>query len=446
MSSTDETHEVEHDLSLGDALALAQQCLLDEQHDDAQRLLRAVLAQWPGQPDALHYLGVLQHRRGHSDAALSLIRQALAQAPDTASMHNNLGNVLVELSRYDEAATAYREALRCDPDLAETHNNLGTIARKQERWAEAEAACRRAVQLVPEFADAWYNLSLALMGQQRIAEGVQANSRAIALWPRHLQARGAVARALAVLGETEQAIGLYRQWLAEEPDNPVVQHHLAACLAADNRSATPARASDAYVETVFDGFAASFDAKLASLNYRAPELVAQALVALLPPPERQHDIADVGCGTGLVGPWVRQWARYLAGCDLSVGMLRRAKQRGVYDALHKAELVHYLDTQPARFDVILSADTLCYFGDLAPPLAAARQALRPGGRLVFTVEATQDGGPGFSLQPHGRYAHARTYAEQAIASAGFAWQAIEAVDLRMEAGQPVRGWLVSACV
>lgn len=446
MSSSEPKHEVEHDLSLSEALALAQQWLLDEQHDDAEQLLRAVLTQWPEQPDALHYLGVLQHKRGDSQAALSLIRQALAQAPDTASMHNNRGNVLVELSRYDEAVSAYRDALRCDPNLAETHNNLGTIARKQERWAEAEAACRRAVELAPEFADAWYNLSLALMGQHRIAEGVKANSRAIALWPRHLQARGAVARALAVLGETEQAIALYREWLAEEPDNPVVQHHLAACLSASTQSATPARASDAYVETVFDGFAASFDAKLASLNYRAPEFVAQALEAQLPPPARLYDIADVGCGTGLVGPLVREWARHLVGCDLSVGMLRRAKQRSVYDALHKAELVHYLDTQPARFDVILSADTLCYFGDLAPPLAAARKALRPGGRLVFTVEAMQEGGPGFALQPHGRYAHARVYAEQAIATAGFAWQAIDAVDLRMEAGQPVRGWLVSACV
>lgn len=437
MSST----EVERDLSLPDALELAQLLLRDEAYDDAERLLKAVLDQWPDQGDALHYFGVLQHQRGHSDEALDLIRRAIGAMPDAAGPWNNLGNVLVEMRRYDDAVAAYQQALQRDPGMAEAHNNLGTIARKREQWPDAEAACHRALALQPDMADAWYNLSLALMGQRRIAEGVQANSKAIALWPRHLQARDSVARALAVLGELDQAAALYREWLAEDPHNPVVQHHLAACL----RGQAPERASNAYVEKVFDSFAASFDAKLSSLNYRAPQLVADALRECLPPPARQFHIADVGCGTGLVGPLVRDWAHRLAGCDLSVGMLRQARQRGVYDVLHKAELVHYLDTQPDTFGVIVSADTLCYFGDLRPVVKAARRALRESGHLVFTVEllANADEG-GYRLQPHGRYAHSTEHVEASLATAGFLAFLMQRCVLRCEAGQDVQGLLVMA--
>jgi predicted TPR repeat methyltransferase len=194
---------------------------------------------------------------------------------------------------------------------------------------------------------------------------------------------------------------------------------------------------------VFDAFASSFDAKLESLHYRAPKLVADALRDVLPPPAAQFDIADLGCGTGLVGPMLRPWARHLAGCDLSVGMLRQAKRRGGYDVLHKAELVYYLQTQPARFDVLVSADTLCYFGDLGEAMVAAAHALRAGGRMVFTVEAldANASGTAVQLQPCGRYAHGQDHVAHAVSTAGLSIKSVVLATLRYEAGQPVFGWL-----
>src|SRR5215471_10583944 len=64
------------------------------------------------------------------------------------------------------------------------------------------------------------------------------------------------------------AAQIYRAWLEEEPDNPIARHYLIACTGTD----VPARASDAFVEAVFDRFAASFDSRLEGLLYRAPEL------------------------------------------------------------------------------------------------------------------------------------------------------------------------------
>jgi predicted TPR repeat methyltransferase len=244
-----------------------------------------------------------------------------------------------------------------------------------------------------------------------------------------------------LLGQTEQAAAIYREWLVEDPDSPYLKHHLAACSDAP----PPARASDAYVELVFDDFASTFDAKLATLNYRAPQLVADALRACLPAPARQFDIADLGCGTGLCGPLVQGWARQLRGCDLSGAMLAQARQRGVYDALDKGELVQYLAARPAGFDVVVSADTLCYFGDLREVARAARRALRPAGWLVFTVEALPETDrAAYRLMPNGRYAHALGHVESVLAVAGLQRQKIDDVALRDEGGRPVRGWLVTA--
>lgn len=423
------------------ALQYAVALLRDGQDEAAERELRAVLRKWPDQPDGLHFLGIARHNQGHSDEGIALIRQALAVNPGVAGVWNNLGNVLTEAQRFDEAKATYREALARHPEFINAMNNLATILRREGDHAGSEALCRRAVEIDPEFAQAWYNLSLTLLEQGKVDEGLTANSRAIVLWPKHLQARNAVPRALVHLGRLDEAAQLYRDWLATDPGNPVILHHLAAC----SGGTVPERASDDYVERTFDAFAATFDANLSALGYRAPHLVADLLTRLLPPPARQFDVLDLGCGTGLCGPLVREWSRTLSGCDLSSGMLEKADRRRVYDDLQHAELVAYLLAHPGSQDALVCADTLCYFGELGPAMAAAHGALRPGGLFVFTVEALGDRGEApYHLQPHGRYAHRRAHVAASLAAASLNTEALEPVELRMEAGKPVAGWLVAA--
>ncbi len=432
--------------SFFERLQQAIELLRNEQLDAADLAFTALLDEQPEQPDTLHFAGILRHVQGHSEAGLALIQRAIELRPGRAGMFNNLGNVLLEVQRTDEAVQAYESAVAAagdnDAQAAESLNNLGIVYRKQLRFDLAERSLRRSIELQPAHGNAWYNLSEVLIEQGRVHEGLMANSRAITLMPRDTMSRDQVIRALVLLGEQhEKVVELYREWLAEEPDNPVVQHQLAACLG----QAVPDRASDAYVEKVFDSFAQSFDAKLEKLHYRAPQLVAEAVALALGPPHAGLTVVDVGCGTGLCGPLLRPWAQRLLGCDLSVGMLRKARSRQVYDKLHKAELVYYLDTQPDAFDLVVSADTLCYFGVLDAAWAAAFKSLRPGGWLVFTVEALpQEAAADHRLQAHGRYAHTDHYLRRGLAHSGFVLRDLQAQPLRQEAGQPVNGWLVTA--
>jgi predicted TPR repeat methyltransferase len=248
--------------------------------------------------------------------------------------------------------------------------------------------------------------------------------------------------AYGAMGWREQAIAVYRDWLKDEPDDVRARHHFAAY----SGESVPEQASPEYLRTTFDGFAGSFESKLAELGYRAPGLVTEALAKAIGGVRNDLRIADAGCGTGLCGPLLRPSARQLVGVDISEPMLERAAIKQVYDELVAGDLVAFLQSRPGAFDVVVSADTLCYFGVLEGFAQAARTSLADGGWLVFTVEALEGEAADASwrLQTHGRYTHSRSYVEQSLRAAGFKVLQLDAVTLRQEAKKPVLGWLVCA--
>ena len=428
-------------LSLDEAVALANQLQRDKRLDEADALYRAVLEVAPQHADALHFSGVLAHRRGHNDQAVALIEQSLALAPDRVDCHNNLGIVLQSSGRLDAAISAYRRAIALDPRHANAHSNLGVLLRASGHPLDAEAAYRTAIELDPGHADAYTNLGILLNGLKRAEEAVACFCKAITLRPRHPDARRLLALAYCTLGDVDAAAGIFDEWLDEEPDSPVALHMRAACTGRD----VPARASSAFVEQTFDGFAASFESKLQKLSYRAPALVAAMLEDAGLEPGARLDVLDAGCGTGWCGPLIVPYAARLVGVDLSGGMLAHARDKGVYHTLVRAELTGFLRDHSGAFDLIVSADTLVYFGPLDEVFACAAHALRPGGLLVCTLEALAAGGDAADhrLELHGRYSHAEPYVERVLGGAGLRAEIAHA-ELRLEAGIPVAGLVIRA--
>ena len=243
-------------------------------------------------------------------------------------------------------------------------------------------------------------------------------------------------------GDFDAAARAYAEVLALDPDD----HGGAAVrLASMGRGDTPEKAPDAYVTTLFDQHAEVFDNVLVDqLGYCVPLLVRQRFQALgLGPFAR---VLDLGCGTGLMGEAIHEQSGFIAGCDLSPRMIERARTRGDYDELAVVELTAFLTGRPAAYDLIVSADTLIYFGQLEPVLTAAAAALRAGGWLAFTVErvADADASTGFDLDPSGRYRHSEPYLRQALVRAGLTIESLKTITLRLEGGRPVIGFVVMA--
>lgn len=378
---------------------------------EAEAIYRRVLREHPGNPDALNFLGMLRCQAGDAAQAAELLRRSVETEPSNPHAWLNLGNVLVVLKRDEEARTAFVKATELAPDLAM----------------------------------AWFNLGVCLGRCKQPLEAASALHRALKIEPGHIPAYESLAVVLHRLGNYAEAAEVFREWLAHDPDNPMARHMLAATTGA----AAPSRASDGYVRTLFDDFAAHFDENLASLQYQAPQLIAERL-GRAASGNASLDILDAGCGTGLCGPLVRSLARTLVGVDLSAAMIEKARSRGGYDELVVAELCTFMSSRSGAFDVVVSADTLVYFGALEEPLRCARSCLRGGGLLIFSVErreSAQDSAvheSSYRLETHGRYSHSEAYVRTVLETAGFGGIAIENGVLRRERGSDVMGMIVLA--
>jgi len=435
------SESVTRELTLEEAISLAILLQKNKQLVEAHEVYRRVLETAPDHPRALHYAGVLAHQQGRNDEALALIERSIALVPNQADWCSNLGIVFQSGNRLTSAIDSYRRAIAIDPNHANAHNNLGVLLRATGQPVEAEAAYRTAIQLDPEHIDAYTNLGVLLNGLKRTEEAAACYCKVITLRPKHREARKLLALAHCMLGEIGKAANIFQEWLYEEPGDPIARHMLAACTGQN----VPERASNAFVETTFDSFASSFEAKLETLSYRAPSLVAAMLEDSGLEPSHRFDVLDAGCGTGLCGAVVASFARRLVGVDMSEGMLAHAKDKNVYHALVKAELTEYLRDTGETFDLIVSSDTLVYFGDLKGIIAAFARALRPNGLLVFTLEHTigDSDGVDYRLELHGRYSHAQAYVERLLRSSSLQSKIMHA-ELRMEAGVPVPGLVIRA--
>lgn len=429
-------------LALPEALALAMQAHKGGDLEYAEDVYRKILDAAPEHPDALHYMGVLSHILGRSEEGIALIRRAIAHVPDFPDMLNNLGNVCKDLGRLEEAEAAYRQVLSLDADHLDALNNLGIVLKDKGELDEAEATYARALELEPDSALTYHNLANVYRDQGRLEEAIAGYDKALDAMPFRPQTYKALARIYYMSGLGAESAKVFRRWLSIEPNSVAAKYLLAACTGED----VPERASDTYVKELFDGFAASFDTVLKRLEYRAPELVAAVVAGAFDPPSKSLDVLDAGCGTGLCGPLIAPYASRLTGVDLSPDMVAKARGRGDYDELVLAELTAFLEQREDAYDLIASADTLCYFGALEPVLTAAAGALKPGGRLVFTVEHSlaEDRQADFRLHNHGRYSHSEDYVRAALGSAGLKVVSIDEDILRNEFKEPVSGLVVLA--
>ena len=419
----------------------ALDCLRESDFAQAESLCREIIQREPSHHKAWHLCGIAQAQQNLTEDALESFQQATRNDPSVAVYHYNLGLALKQLGKNEDAVESYREAIRLKPTMIEAHNNLGNTLQGLGRNREAVDCLRNLVQEFPKSSVGHFNLGNLL---QDIGEGDECLvhlRRAIELDPELSAARENLGRALADMDRLDEAAKAWHDWLEQDPSNPVARHMLAAV--SDN--APPKRCDDDYVrETFNEDFAQSFDSQLERLDYRAPQLVGDA-IAELDGNRRDLNVLDAGCGTGLCAVYLRDAARRLVGVDLSADMLRRAEDRDQYDELIEQELTEFFRSHRNEFDWIVSADTFCYFGELHELFTSAHDCLKESGVLVFTVELSdQELGSTYHLQANGRYQHERPYVDSQLTSANFQVRSIKDVQLRNERGMGVQGLLVVA--
>lgn len=197
----------------------------------------------------------------------------------------------------------------------------------------------------------------------------------------------------------------------------------------------------AFVETLFDHYAETFEEMLVGkLDYHLPEFLEQMIGKAQP--GRFRLALDLGCGTGLMGERLRPICDRLEGIDISASMLRKARAKGIYDALTKADLQGFSHSGE-RPDLVTSADVLIYIGALDGLMGTIAGLLAHGGLFAFSVESLSGGGD-FALLPSRRYAHSESYVRRMLEANGLSVLALEPATIRQDRREPVKGLAVVA--
>ncbi|MFJ1708840.1 class I SAM-dependent methyltransferase [Kitasatospora sp. NPDC088346] len=130
-----------------------------------------------------------------------------------------------------------------------------------------------------------------------------------------------------------------------------------------------------------EGYAAENETNLVNAHYERP-----AMLALVGDVTGRR-ILDAGCGSGPLFAALRDRGAVVSGFDASAGMLELARRRlGDGADLRVADLGGLLPYPDDAFDDVVASLVLHYLEDWGPALAELRRVLRPGGRLIASVD------------------------------------------------------------
>jgi ubiquinone/menaquinone biosynthesis C-methylase UbiE len=135
-----------------------------------------------------------------------------------------------------------------------------------------------------------------------------------------------------------------------------------------------------YYDTIARKYAKGNESSLFNAYYERP-----AMIGLAGNVDGQR-VLDAGCGAGSLAAALREKGATVSGFDSSPVMVELARERLGPDAdLQVADLSRPLPYPDDTFDDVVVSLVLHYLKDWSGPLAELRRILKPGGRLLLSV-------------------------------------------------------------
>jgi tetratricopeptide (TPR) repeat protein len=194
-------------------LWLARLYRFENQHSEAEKVLRNLLQHDPGNGPALEQLSQLLMDEGRSLEAVTILSDA-ANDSSSPEVYDLLGDAYSQAKEYAKAEAAYRKAVEEDPDdpghlhglaqalmaqdkyaealeqfkrlaevepgTAENYLRMAQLYRRLGKFDQAESSLLRAKQLAPGSLEVLYNEALLYEDQGRYGDAVKVLSDAIA--------------------------------------------------------------------------------------------------------------------------------------------------------------------------------------------------------------------------------------------------------------------------
>jgi protein O-GlcNAc transferase len=229
-------------------LQAAQAHLAADRLGDASAIYDQILLRQQEQPVALGNLGVIAHRTGRSELAITLLTRAIAADPRDPSFFVNLGNVYESSGVPGQAIANYRRALSLDPGLEWAHLRLGDALQQQGDLVEAAVSVSRALTIRPDFPEAIRGLGYVLLVAGKLEQAVICFRKALSLAPGYAEAYNNLGNALDQLHLVEDSIASFQQAISLKPTLAPAHANLGRALMIQSRFAEAALCCQRAVE------------------------------------------------------------------------------------------------------------------------------------------------------------------------------------------------------
>jgi predicted TPR repeat methyltransferase len=274
------------------------------------------------------------YSQGDYNEAYALYRRCLEADPNQTDCLCNLASLFVDNGDNEKAEYYYKKTLLNDSNHAGALYNLALLlqdSRKDGYLDDSKNLYAKLLNIEPLNKDAWANLGAVLHQIGDLKAAIESYEKAIELYSMdETDEAKTVLSSLyekigrATLRESEldidgdskknlklKAMKALRDALSYNPDNEVASHILNSQLNSQIKTA-PAN----FVKQLFDDYSDSFEKSLKNLEYNVPSLIAENILKIH---EKYSVVVDLGCGTGLVGPLVRDRVEYIIGLYFTYG-------------------------------------------------------------------------------------------------------------------------------
>lgn len=435
-----------------------------EAQGTAEKLVKA----HPNNIEYLKLLGSIYHELHLYDNAITTFTSALNINNKDFQTLSNMASSLKEINNLDDAEKYYKRSLAIQPNQPDTLTNYGLLLQNNAQLSKAIEHHNKSLQLSPNNPHALYNLAHVLSETGDKPSALSVYNKVINLIPNHVRALCDAAHLHLLNKNYDDAISCLERAIAAAPDdedthiafanlhrimknfdlakasfdevfriNP--NHEIAKYyLATFNNDSDVTSSPEEYVKELFDTYAETFDDQLiGKLKYKTPVLIGEMVHKHLDT-DKKHNILDLGCGTGLAGVYLKDISENMVGVDLSPKMLKKAKERNLYNELVASGIEQYYETHDFKPSIVVSADVFVYIGDISAIFTHTSNAMQKDGLFVFSTEDT-DTTNEFLLRDSGRFAHNEKYIQSLANANQFTLIDKEKTILRYDNDEPIYG-------
>ena len=212
------------DLQVYDILATCYQ--LEEQFEDAERLLRRACTTFPKHPFPYYRLGIFfAYIKDYKKALIPLDKAQSLQPKDPTILkalslaHSRSGN-------QDKAVEIAREICELRPENVGDRFYLATAHLQAGDTARAITVYRNILDLDDTHALSLNNLAYLLAEDGKVAEALPLSEKAVSLYPENALLLDTNGWVLFKLGQVEKAMEILKRAIALSPNNPTIRFHM----------------------------------------------------------------------------------------------------------------------------------------------------------------------------------------------------------------------------